>query len=145
MTAALVLPDEEQTAAEYAPIIHEASAMLVESDAQYEQAGAFLYHVRASIDQVHELVDPVCVQTNAAHTAATGLRKRLLAPLEESKRLVAARMVDHVHAKKEAARKERLRVALKDHELRGNWIYDDIRKGFTEAQRTDKPLMVVFR
>ncbi len=41
--------------------------------------------------------------------------------------------------------KERLRVALKDNVVRGNWIYDDISKGFTEAKRTGKPLMVVIR
>ena len=41
--------------------------------------------------------------------------------------------------------KERLRIALKDYELGGKWIYDDIQKGFSEAQRTGKPLLVAFR
>lgn len=41
--------------------------------------------------------------------------------------------------------KEALRVALKDTALEGEWIYDDLAKGFDEAKRTGKPLMVVFR
>ena len=41
--------------------------------------------------------------------------------------------------------KERLRVALKDYQLVGPWVYDDIQKGFAEAHRADKPLMVIFR
>jgi len=38
-----------------------------------------------------------------------------------------------------------LREALKDTEPRGDWIYDDLAKGFAEAKRTGRPLMVVFR
>ncbi len=41
--------------------------------------------------------------------------------------------------------KEALRAALKDTELRGDWIYDDLPKAFAEAKRTGKPLMAVFR
>ncbi|MCK6459723.1 MAG: thioredoxin family protein [Planctomycetes bacterium] len=41
--------------------------------------------------------------------------------------------------------KEALRAALKDTEPRGDWIYDDLARGFAEARRTRKPLMVVFR
>ena len=42
-------------------------------------------------------------------------------------------------------RKERLRVALKDVQPVGDWIYDDINRGFAMAKKTKKPLMVVFR
>ena len=42
-------------------------------------------------------------------------------------------------------RKERLRVALKDVQPVGEWIYDDINRGFAMAKKTKKPLMVVFR
>ena len=42
-------------------------------------------------------------------------------------------------------RKERLRVALKDVQPVGEWFYDDIDRGFAEAEKTKKPLMVVFR
>lgn len=41
--------------------------------------------------------------------------------------------------------KDALRKALKDFDLPGNWIYDDVGAGFAEAQRTGKPLLVVFR
>jgi len=41
--------------------------------------------------------------------------------------------------------KEALRAALKDDPLKGDWIYDDLPKGFAEAKRTGRPLMVVFR
>ena len=43
------------------------------------------------------------------------------------------------------SRKERLRVALKDVQPVGEWFYDDVKRGFAEAEKTGKPLMVVFR
>lgn len=41
--------------------------------------------------------------------------------------------------------KAQLRVALKDTEPKGDWIYDDLAKGFADAKKTGRPLMVVFR
>ena len=40
---------------------------------------------------------------------------------------------------------EALRKQLKDVDLVGSWIYDDIDRGFAEAKRTKKPLLVIFR
>lgn len=40
---------------------------------------------------------------------------------------------------------DRLRAALKDGEPKGDWIYDDLDKGFARAKASGKPLMVVFR
>lgn len=40
---------------------------------------------------------------------------------------------------------EALRKQLKDVDLAGRWIYDDVDRGFEEANRTKKPLLVVFR
>jgi hypothetical protein len=45
----------------------------------------------------------------------------------------------------EAPSKEELRKSLKDIELAGNWIYDDIDAGFAAARESKKPLLVVFR
>jgi len=41
--------------------------------------------------------------------------------------------------------KTQLRAALKDSEPKGDWIYDDLAKGFADAKRTNRPLMVVLR
>jgi hypothetical protein len=41
--------------------------------------------------------------------------------------------------------KEKLRTALKDTEVKGDWIYDDLPAGFAEAKKTGKPMMIVFR
>jgi hypothetical protein len=41
--------------------------------------------------------------------------------------------------------KEKLRTALKDTEVKGDWIYDDLGAGFAEAKKTGKPMMIVFR
>jgi hypothetical protein len=41
--------------------------------------------------------------------------------------------------------KEQLRTTLKDTEVQGNWIYDDLDAGFAEARKTGKPLLVAFR
>jgi hypothetical protein len=45
----------------------------------------------------------------------------------------------------QAGPKEQLKQALKDTSPVGPWIYDDIDAGFSEAQKTGKPLLVVFR
>src|SRR5882672_10326765 len=41
--------------------------------------------------------------------------------------------------------KDKLREALKDTELKGTWIYDDLNAGVAEAKKSGKPLMVVLR
>jgi hypothetical protein len=41
--------------------------------------------------------------------------------------------------------KEELRKSLKDGELVGTWIYDDVTAGFAEAKKAGKPLLIVFR
>ena len=43
------------------------------------------------------------------------------------------------------ASKESLKTALKDTDLPGSWIYDDINAGFTEARTSGKPMLIVFR
>ena len=41
--------------------------------------------------------------------------------------------------------KEQLRIALKDNEVKGDWIYDDLPAGMAAAKKTGKPMMIVFR
>jgi hypothetical protein len=41
--------------------------------------------------------------------------------------------------------KSELKQDLRDNEVVGNWIYDDIDAGFAQAVREKKPLCVVFR
>jgi len=41
--------------------------------------------------------------------------------------------------------RDKLREGLKDTELRGAWIYDDLDAGVAEAKKTGKPLLVVLR
>ena len=41
--------------------------------------------------------------------------------------------------------KEKLRTALKDTELKGDWIYDDLDGGLADAKKSGKPMMIVFR
>ena len=38
-----------------------------------------------------------------------------------------------------------LQKALKDFDVQGDWIYNDLPKGYAEAKKTGKPLLVVFR
>lgn len=38
-----------------------------------------------------------------------------------------------------------LRGLLQDHQLKGDWIYDDIEAGFAAAKKSDKPLLISFR
>jgi len=41
--------------------------------------------------------------------------------------------------------KEKLREGLKDNDLKGAWIYDDLDAGIAEAKKSGKPMMVVLR
>ena len=41
--------------------------------------------------------------------------------------------------------KEKLKTALKDDAVKGDWNYDDLNAGYAEAKKSGKPLMVVFR
>ena len=41
--------------------------------------------------------------------------------------------------------KKQLKKRLKDNNLRGDWIYDDIDAGFAAAKKSGKPMLVVFR
>ena len=41
--------------------------------------------------------------------------------------------------------KEKLRTALKDVEVKGDWIYDDLQAGYAAAKKSGKPMMIVFR
>jgi hypothetical protein len=40
---------------------------------------------------------------------------------------------------------QQLRLTLGDLDATGPWIYDDLKAGFSEAKKTGKPLLVVFR
>ena len=41
--------------------------------------------------------------------------------------------------------KEKLKTALKDAEVRGDWVYDDLDVGLAQAKKAGKPAFVVFR
>ena len=41
--------------------------------------------------------------------------------------------------------KEKLKTALKDVEVRGDWVYDDLDAGLALAKKSGKPAFVVFR
>ena len=48
-------------------------------------------------------------------------------------------------ASAQSRQKEQLKQALKDTEVRGPWIYDEIAVGFAKARLAKKPIMLVFR
>ncbi|HEX7897364.1 MAG TPA: hypothetical protein VF950_06370 [Planctomycetota bacterium] len=41
--------------------------------------------------------------------------------------------------------KDKLKTALKDVEVRGDWVYDDLDAGLAQAKKAGKPAFVVFR
>ena len=45
----------------------------------------------------------------------------------------------------QAQEKDKLREALKDSAVRGDWIYDDLDGGYAAAKKSGKPMMIVFR
>lgn len=41
--------------------------------------------------------------------------------------------------------KAQLQTALRDTEVKGDWIYDDIPAGYAQAKASGKPLLLTFR
>lgn len=41
--------------------------------------------------------------------------------------------------------KDQLRRELRDGDLAGPWIYDDVDAGYAEAKKSGKPMLIVFR
>jgi len=41
--------------------------------------------------------------------------------------------------------KDALKASLKETDIPASWIYDDIDRGFAEAKKSGKPLLVAFR
>jgi hypothetical protein len=41
--------------------------------------------------------------------------------------------------------KDKLKAALKDVEVKGDWVYDDLDAGLAQARKTGKPAFIVFR
>lgn len=41
--------------------------------------------------------------------------------------------------------KEKLKTALKDTEVRGDWVYDELDAGLAQAKKAGKPAFVVLR
>ena len=41
--------------------------------------------------------------------------------------------------------KDQLRRELRDTDLAGTWIYDDVNAGYAEARKSGKPMLIVFR
>jgi hypothetical protein len=48
-------------------------------------------------------------------------------------------------ARPQEGEKDRLRRALGDNDLVGTWVYDDLEAGCSEAKKSGKPMLVVFR
>ena len=59
--------------------------------------------------------------------------------------LVASLVAAVVSATAAEDRRERVLNDRKEIEASGQWIYNDLPKGFAEAARTRKPMLVVFR
>ena len=59
--------------------------------------------------------------------------------------LTAALVVVVFSASAAEDRRERVLNDRKEVEAAGQWIYNDLPKGFAEAARTRKPMLVVFR
>ena len=59
--------------------------------------------------------------------------------------LAASLVVVVVSAPAAEDRRERVLNDRKEVEAAGQWIYNDLPKGFAEATRTRKPMLVVFR
>jgi serine protease Do len=59
--------------------------------------------------------------------------------------LAASLVVAVVPATAAEDRRERVLNDRKEIEASGQWIYNDLPKGFAEAARTRKPMLVVFR
>ena len=58
---------------------------------------------------------------------------------------VAAGLVALALLSFQEAKDRRLQQNLKDTDIVGTWVYDDLDAGIAEAKKSGKPLMVVYR
>lgn len=96
-------------------VIRQANALVIASDEDYEEAGAFLNHVIvAGRKQVEDFFAPHVKRAFEAHRALTSDRAKHLEPWEEAERIVKERRVTYFRAqeeKRQAEQRERERQA----------------------------------
>lgn len=93
--AEVVVPEKVKEVEQEGVALIEAAKSLAITDADsYEAAAEFVKGTKRLQDRVHDIMDPVCTATNRAHKAATGQRKKLLAPAKEAERIVKRLIVD---------------------------------------------------
>ena len=93
------------------PLVMRAEAFVVENDVAYESAGDFLRDVKAMQKEIRDAFEAPVKKAHEAHKAMTGLRAKLLAPIDEAERLVKRKMAGFVEARQRAAQEEARRQA----------------------------------
>ena len=91
------------------PLVVRADAFVIESDIAYETAADFLRDCKAMQKDIREAFEEPVKKAHEAHKAMTGLRGKLLSPIEAADKRVKAKMAGWVEAKERAAREEEQR------------------------------------
>src|SRR5262245_53858244 len=104
------MTDNVQTAAatykrEASSMLTELTTLVIADEDSYVRAGERAKLIATRINQITELMSPVCQTTDRAHKEAVKLRDDLLTPWQGFKRINAARMADYEQAQ-ERARQE---------------------------------------
>lgn len=115
-------PELEEVEQQTEAVVARAHELTIESDADYELAGAFLVdEVKAIRKAIAEAFDPIIKAANVAHKEALAQKRAQEAPLIEAERVVKGAMGTY-HAQQVAARRraeeERIEKARQEAEER---------------------------
>ena len=91
------------------PVVAEAEALTITSQAEYEAAAAFLtQRIKPTLKAIEASCKPVVAAANAVHKAATKQRADLEAPLKEAERVVKGKLGEYT-AEQQRIRQEEIR------------------------------------
>jgi len=83
----------------------EAKALVIEDDASFQRAGAFLVNIKKVRAEINETFDPIIKKQHEAHKEAVAQKKKIEAPLIEAESIIKPRMAAY-HEEQERKRRE---------------------------------------
>lgn len=112
------------------PVVQEAEALAIASQADLELAGAFLTErIKPILKQISESCDPVVAAAHSAHKAATAQRNALQQPLLEAETLIKRKIGAYLDAEE---KKRRAEIARQDAERRRAAEEEQLRRAAAE-------------
>lgn len=99
------------------PLVVRAKDFQIADQDGYEKAADFLRDCKTMQKDIRETMDPAVKKAHEAHKAVTGIRSKLLDPIDQAEKVVKQKMGNWVDAQERAARIERQRIEAEARKL----------------------------